>query len=247
MEKLNVNRCMQEDPNDSAGWHSWSSSPALELTDLGPVAWWVCGRCLGRVLHDPDTEDGFPEEPIVVYPPSCFDDQMPDGPWCGCPHKASGDVVHLEGCVDDAVQLESAALMAERLGTPFQSGYYHNHRDSCGAPGCVSWGRRAGEMIVVPEPLPIAHPPTDPAPPTEELAQAMAEADEEEPPTLRRCPACAGKRRFEQSDGDPSKYDHDAGPFVQWTWCGLIEPPNDGFVPVTYVPWNSPPAGIWKA
>lgn len=118
MEKLNVTRCggvgEGKPPRwfalpDEAACHLWSSEPSIEITDCGPVAWWVCGRCPARVLHDCETEDGFPLEPIVVYPPSCFGPQcpwrgvqhpIPSPRGCGCSRKASDDVVHLNGCVE---------------------------------------------------------------------------------------------------------------------------------------------------
>lgn len=155
-EKLIVNRCFRigEPDRDDANIHAWSDEPALELTEAGPVAWWTCTRCPARTLHDPETEDGFAEEPIVVYPPSCFDEP----PWgtlslpasadvkptlCGCPRTRLGKVVHVEGCPDDDVQIESLALMAQRFGTQI--------------------GRAREEK-------------TDPAPPSAELLRAMAEA-----------------------------------------------------------------------
>lgn len=219
MEKLNVNRCMAMRPMgepvigyealDDARAHLWSSEPAIEITELGPVAWWVCGRCPGRVLHDPETEDGFPEEPIVVYSPSCFDEvhREPhgDGSWtctieartCPCPRRASGDVVHLEGC--------NAVFTLDAI---------QRHEHGCGAPH-VDGRCMAGD--------------TDPAPPSEELARAIEEAEDEDPPTLKRITpvsvesAASIFERVEALFGRPLSLGDDAGADLAFDALGGIE------------------------
>jgi hypothetical protein len=196
MEKLNGNRCGDVAGEDAVVLHLWGSAPRIELTEHGPVAWRVCGRCPARCLHDPETEDGFPEEPVVVYPPNCFEE---DGrgfhPWdalkglgCGCPRKASGDLVHLRGCVEDAAQIErqepgEACLLVEL------------------------------PEARAPEPATIVHPPTDPPAPcalsraiddrAEVIRQLMedtgwtrAEAERELDETLRL-------KAIEEADDEP--------------------------------------------
>lgn len=269
MEKLNVIRCTHlyaVDPEravrgeDEARLHLWGSAPVIEQTEHGPVAWWLCGRCPARVLHDPETEDGFPEEPIVVYPPSCFDESavelftnetgitcpacaspevrqfdLPDatryrhakshvpgrtrcalkiGPLvfdCGCPRRASGDVVHLDGCVDQNARVEAhlreldeeagftgPLSLADQDGPlPPDGGTFarlvreqtdRTQRLARRLPPERDWKDLAREALsdgrlsicgAQPEPPIIVHPPTEPAPPSEELRRAIDDDREE--------------------------------------------------------------------
>lgn len=200
---------------DHARDHLWGSAPTIEQTEHGPVAWWLCGRCPARVLHDPETEDGMPAEPVVVYPPRCFEIDVCacGGPLgyhekgarhcvesCGCPRRASGDVVHLEGCADVNARVEahlreldeeagftgplSLAPTEERplLKRLMHEAFEDGRLALCGAP----------------EPAVIVHPPTDPAPPSEELARAIEDLEEEEIPTQRYPVVETGPSVFER-------------------------------------------------
>lgn len=109
-EKMNSTPCGGSHPEDPL-LHRWGSEPEIEIAEVGPVAWWMCQRCLARALHDPESEDGFEPEVIVVFPPSCFEASED----CGCPRRASGDVEHLRGCVDEEAVTEALARRAEHL------------------------------------------------------------------------------------------------------------------------------------
>lgn len=228
-EKLNVDRCWNASvPDvDDLGCHRWRALPYIEMTEHGPIAWHCCERCPARALHDPETEDGFEPEPVVVYPSSCFEQpgvllytnetgitcpacaspevrqfDLPNptryrhtkshvpgrtrcalaigpiiaGAGCGCPATASGETVHHEGCAEFQATVESIA----RAEAPeLQS-----------IPGVESRRLEDGRVSLRRAPLPdiIVHPPTDPAPPSEELKQAMADEGFpwDEPPTLKR-------------------------------------------------------------
>lgn len=152
--ELNAKRCMGKyegqtvwpeiDPGDEARNHRWAAAPVIDVGELGPIAWWKCADCPAMALHDPETEDGFQAEIVVVYPPSCFEIIVCScgGPLgfhaegdrhclnrCPCPAKASGDVVHLDACPEG----EALAKGASRARAP--------------------------------EPAIIVHPPSEPPPP----------------------------------------------------------------------------------
>lgn len=260
MEKLNVNRCGGEP--DDAIFHLWSSTPTVEITEHGPVAWFVCGRCPARVLHDPETEDGFPAEPIVVYPPACFDEPLDEGllaeghdrrckplrdAWecvhgcpvllalqlrshaaatrCGCPRTASGDVVHLDGCIEESVQ----EFRRELGGPPDEAAQaaIDEHLDELDAELEASARAKPGDGYAGRYPDPLAND-TDPAPPSEELARAIAHAlDEDDIPT-QRYPAHVESAasifdRVEALFGRPFKIGDDAGMDMAFDALGGIE------------------------
>ncbi len=204
-EKLNVNRCFKidEPDRDDINLHRWRDEPAIGLTEAGPIAWWICTRCPARTLHDPETEDGFAAEPIVVYPPSCFgEDKLEPGRELLDPAGKIWRVLRV-GAAEDAEREAREELcvagvgpivVLQAAGGGTLSGRASVFRDwivlpQCPCPrrasgarehlgGCVASALAMDSIIV--------HPPTDPAPPSEELRRAIADAlDEDDIPTAR--------------------------------------------------------------
>lgn len=188
MQKLTTQKCGGE-AVEAPGLHRWAAAPVIDVGELGPIAWWKCTECPAMALHDPETEDGFQAEIVVVYPPSCFDAD-PEA-WrradrCGCPAKASGEIVHLELCPEGQALAEAAsrARSPDAIGPATcdlcgaQAGYTANDRGAYGAP--AGWRMEpTGEAFGLtkapayrlvcaahpPEPAIIVHPPSEPPPP----------------------------------------------------------------------------------
>lgn len=100
------------DVGDCANVHAWRSAPEPELTELGSISWWFCSECPARVLFDPETEDGFELEPIVVYPPSCFSSSTS----CACPRTIQDEPIHLDGCIAHLVEGEISSPLRSEVG-----------------------------------------------------------------------------------------------------------------------------------
>ena len=84
------------EPRGEPTAHRWSEHAVSFGDDAPGTAWWLCAACLARVLYDPETVDGFPAQPVVVFPRCCFEAE--EG--CGCPRTGIGEVVHLRDCIE---------------------------------------------------------------------------------------------------------------------------------------------------
>lgn len=116
------------EPAEDAAAHRWSPGPIVWADDPPDVSWWCCLRCAAQVRFDPERmangptfPPGWPDDPAVVFPASCFAKDA----GCTCPRATDGTLTHLPGCaeIDPATVRQPA------------HGLWHNPLYPCGVDG----------------------------------------------------------------------------------------------------------------